>query len=159
MDPKLKTYAITASCAANSSKTAIVAKNSINVPIITLGGTAGNEEGAGMTPLEASLGTLVACQASTARYIAGKILNIKIGAISFPVVEGTLDLNGFYTGSVPSHFNKVNVVCEVETAESKETIAKLFELVEKQCPLHSLMHAAHVEMNFSWSIKEPASKL
>jgi len=94
MSQQLKTYSITASCAAKSSKTTFVAKTIPQAPL-TLGGTANNEDGAGMTPLEASLGSLVACHVITARYIASKILNIKIGAFNFPVVEGTIDLNGF----------------------------------------------------------------
>ena len=107
----------------------------------------------GMTPLQNVLGSLAGCEVATARFIAGQ-MGIQIGAMRFPKIVGWLDVRGFGKGdtSVPLHFQRVDMVCEIETDASEETINILKERVEAQCPVYGLFKAANCRMNIDWQI-------
>jgi len=151
----MKTYSVQGSCAAQSTRVSFTSHT--NNKTIVIGGNPKYETAeTGMTPLEASLGALIACEAITARFLAQKVLNLKIGAINFVTVEGDIDVKGMSTGTQPAHFSKVKIVAEVETEESQEKITLLHETVGRYCPVYSMFKHSGTVMEGEWIAKKPA---
>jgi uncharacterized OsmC-like protein len=107
----------------------------------------------GVSPLQSALGALAGCEIATARFIAGQ-MKIKIGSMNFPKVVGWLDVRGYGKGdtSVQLHFQRVDMVCEIETDATQEVIDILKDRVEHQCPVYGLYRAAGVQFNVEWKI-------
>ncbi len=89
---------------------------------------------AAMTPVEALLGTLGACQGIVAAAFA------KAQGVSFEEfhveIEGDMDLDGIMgKPGVKVGFQEIRFVMHFKTNESQETMEKFVEFIERTCPI------------------------
>lgn len=87
-----------------------------------------------MTPMEALLGTLGACQAIVAAAYAKAH---KVSYKEFSVeIEGDMDMDGFMgKAGVRPGFQEIRYTMHFKTKESKETIEKFAKFIEQTCPI------------------------
>ena len=104
----------------------------------------------GPNPLQSVLGALAACENVTARFIARE-MNFDLQDISFKI-KGEFDPKGFMGDpSVRPYFEKVTVEATVTTSESEDRIKEMQEKVESRCPVYTMLKAANVELNDTWT--------
>ena len=104
---------------------------------------------AGPTPLQLVLAGLCACETVTMRRLSRKL---RIQVDSFDVVaEGVIDARGRTAAApVPPHFLKVRVRVQIGTPEPDDRVQRLKELVERHCPVATLMQAAPLQFDSVW---------
>ncbi|KUP04141.1 osmotically inducible protein C [Bacillus coahuilensis m2-6] len=104
----------------------------------------------GPNPLQAVLGALAACENVTANMVARE-MKFNLEGITFEI-KGTFDPRGFMGDpSVRPYFETVTVEAKVQTDETEERIKELQEKVESRCPVYTMMKAANIEMNDTWT--------
>ena len=104
---------------------------------------------AGPTPLQLVLSGLCACETVTMRRLAPK-LRMQVDGFEI-VARGLIDARGRNaTAPVPAHFLTVEVRARVQTPEPSERVQRLKELVEKHCPVATLMQAVPLEFDSVW---------
>ncbi|OIJ12291.1 osmotically inducible protein C [Anaerobacillus arseniciselenatis] len=104
----------------------------------------------GPNPLQSVLGALAACENVTARFIARE-MNFDLQDISFKI-KGEFDPKGFMGDpSVRPYFETVTVEATVTTSESDDRIKEMQEKVEARCPVYTMLKAANVELNDTWT--------
>ncbi|RPE88627.1 putative OsmC-like protein [Salisediminibacterium halotolerans] len=131
---------------------------------LALKATAGNHEmvldegsqmggkDSGPNPLQTSLAALASCETVTAN-MAAKEMGFDLQSIDFEI-EGEFDPKGFMGDpSVRPYFQTVRVNATVKTSESEERVKELQEKVEARCPVYTMMKAADVKMEDSWTVK------
>lgn len=103
----------------------------------------------GPSPLELVVSGLCACETVTMKRMADKM---RMRVDGFEVeARGTIDRRGRKgTADVPAHFLRVEVRARVKTAESDERVQRLKELVERHCPMATLMRGAPLEFDSVW---------
>lgn len=88
----------------------------------------------GMSPMEALLGTLGACQAIVAASYA-KAHRVSYEAFSVEM-EGDMDMDGFMGKSdVRPGFQEIRYTMHFKTTESKEKIEQFSKFIEETCPV------------------------
>ncbi|KAL0489824.1 hydroperoxide reductase [Acrasis kona] len=109
----------------------------------------------GMTPLHGLLGTLAACETATARFHAAQ-QKLDIGEIKFKKVEGTINSRAFVgtEKDVQPYFLNVNVEAEIDTSIGQDKLNEFKEVVEKHCPVYTLLKAAKVDIKSTWTVKQ-----
>jgi uncharacterized OsmC-like protein len=106
-------------------------------------------EDAGPTPLQLVLAGLCACETVTLRRLAPKI---RMEVQGFEIAaDAVIDARG-RSGSdeVPAHFLRVHVRARVRTPEPPERVQRLKELVERHCPVATLLQAAPLQFDSVW---------
>lgn len=106
-------------------------------------------EDAGPTPLQLVLAGLCACETVTMHRLAAKIRMVVEG---FEVAaHGVIDARGRSgLAEVPAHFLRVEVRARVRTPEPAERVQRLKELVERHCPVATLLQAAPLKFDSVW---------
>lgn len=113
-------------------------------------GTQMGGQGLGPNPLQSVLGALAACENVTARTVARE-MNFTIDDLSFDI-KGQFDPRGFMgDASVRPYFESITVEAKIQTSESAERIKELQEKVESRCPVYTMLKAANVQMNDTWT--------
>lgn len=104
---------------------------------------------AGPTPLQLVLAGLCACETVTMHRLAAKLHMVVQG---FEIdAHGIIDARGRSGDArVPSHFLRVEVRARVRTSEPAERVQRLKELVERHCPVATLLQAAPLEFASVW---------
>ncbi|PSL44447.1 putative OsmC-like protein [Salsuginibacillus halophilus] len=106
----------------------------------------------GPNPLQTSLAALASCENVTANMVA-KEMGFDLQSIHFDV-EGEFNPKGFMgQEGVRPYFQTVTVNAVVETSESEERLKELQEKVEARCPVYTMMKAADVTMQDTWTKK------
>ncbi len=104
----------------------------------------------GPNPLQSVLGALAACENVTARFIARE-MNFDLQDITFKI-KGEFDPKGFMGDpSVRPYFETVTVEAMVTTSENDDRIKEMQEKVEARCPVYTMLKAANVELNDTWT--------
>ena len=104
---------------------------------------------AGPTPLQLVLSGLCACETVTMKRVADR-LRMRIDAFEIDA-EGVIDVRGRKgTADVPAHFLRVEVRARVSTEEPDERVQRLRELVERHCPVATLLRSAPLEFDSRW---------
>lgn len=104
----------------------------------------------GPNPLQSVLGSLAACENVTARFVARE-MKFDLQDLSFNI-SGQFDPRGFMgDASVRPYFESITVESTITTSESEERINELKEKVEARCPVYTMLKAANVEMNDTWT--------
>ncbi|UII56298.1 OsmC family protein [Cytobacillus spongiae] len=104
----------------------------------------------GPNPLQSVLGALAGCENVTARFIARE-MNFHLEDITFEI-NGTFDPKGFMgDATVRPYFERVTVEAKVKTEETDDRIKELQQKVESRCPVYTMLKAANVEMNDTWT--------
>ena len=103
----------------------------------------------GPTPLQLVLSGLCACESVTMKRTANKM---RMRVDGFEVeAHGVIDVRGRKgTADVPAHFLRVEVRARVRTPESDERVQRLRDLVERHCPVTTLLRAAPLEFESVW---------
>jgi uncharacterized OsmC-like protein len=103
----------------------------------------------GPTPLQLVLSGLCACEAVTMKRVADR-MRLRVDGFEIEA-EGVIDLRGRKgTADVPAHFLRVVVRARVRTTESAERVERLREVVERSCPVATLLRAAPLEFTSTW---------
>jgi putative redox protein len=106
-------------------------------------------EDAGPTPLQLVLAGLCACETVTMRRLAPK-LRMRVDGFEI-AAHGVIDARGRNaTAAVPCHFLKVEVRARIATPEPIERVERLRELVERHCPVATLLRAAPLIFDSVW---------
>ena len=106
-------------------------------------------EDAGPTPLQLVLAGLCACETVTMRRLAPKIrLQVDGFAIEARAVIDARGRSG--DERIPAHFLRVEVHARVSTSEPPERVQRLKELVERHCPVATLLQSAPLEFSSQW---------
>lgn len=104
----------------------------------------------GANPLQTVLGALAGCENAAARVIARE-MNFDLQDLSFKI-KGTFDPKGFMGDpNVRPYFETITVEATVTTSESADRIKELQEKVESRCPVYTMLIAANIEMNDTWT--------
>jgi putative redox protein len=103
----------------------------------------------GPTPLQLVLSGLCGCEAVTMARMAKKM---RIAVDSFEIeAAGVIDVRGRKgTADVPAHFLKVTVHARVRTAASAERVKALRGVVERHCPVATLLQSAPLVFESGW---------
>jgi len=111
-------------------------------------------------PLLYFLGALAGCETATSHMASKKMEPpFFLNKIKF-MIEGSLDPRGFQgVSGVASHFQHITISATVFTEEGDDRIQQLKSQVERQCPLHSLVHAAKIPVTSEWKRAEVSSYL
>lgn len=73
--------------------------------------------------------------------------------------EGDLDRRGRKgTADVPVHFSSVRVVVKIRTSETDKRLDRLAELVDRYCPVDSLIKAAVPDYSVTWERVEEGNQ-
>ncbi|HYY54406.1 MAG TPA: OsmC family protein [Candidatus Dormibacteraeota bacterium] len=108
---------------------------------------AGHDEGP--TPLQLVLSGLCACEAVTMKRTADR-MRMRVEGFEIEA-EGVIDVRGRKgTADVPAHFLRVDVRARVRTSETDERVQRLRELVERHCPVATLLRSAPLEFHSAW---------
>ena len=103
----------------------------------------------GPTPLQLVLSGLCACETVTMKRTADK-LRMRVDGFQIEA-DGVIDVRGRKgTADVPAHFLRVDVRARVRTSESEERVERLRELVERHCPVATLLRSAPLEFRSTW---------
>lgn len=103
----------------------------------------------GANPVEYHLAALTACNTITFATVASE-QNFSYKNIDYKT-DGDLDIRGFLgVEGVPTYFQNINIVLEIETDESEAAIENLKVAVEKRCPLYNLSKDAGIEIISEW---------
>lgn len=103
----------------------------------------------GANPVEYHLAALTACNTITLATVAQE-QNFSYGKIEYRT-DGDLDIRGFLgVEGVPTYFQNIQVILEIETEESDEAIANLKAEVERRCPLYNLSKDAGIDITSEW---------
>ncbi len=108
---------------------------------------------AGPTPLQLVLAGLCACETVTMHRLSEKI---RVRVDQFEITaRGIIDARG-RSGSdeVPAHFLRVEVRARVWTSDAAERVRRLQELVERHCPVATLLQSAPLEFDSAWEKAE-----
>lgn len=107
----------------------------------------GHDEGP--TPLQLVLSGLCACTAVTMKRTADRM---RMRVDGFDVeAEGVIDVRGRKgTADVPAHFLRVQLHARVRTPDSLERVQRLGALVERHCPVATLLRSAPLEFECDW---------
>lgn len=104
---------------------------------------------AGPTPLQLVLSGLCACEAVTVKRVADK-MRLRVDGFEIEA-EGVIDVRGRKgTADVPAHFLRVVVRARVRTPETAQRVARLREVVERCCPVATLLRSAPLEFESTW---------
>jgi uncharacterized OsmC-like protein len=108
----------------------------------------GGEDG-GPTPLQLVLAGLCSCETVTMHRMAQKI---RMPVKAFDIAAyGVIDARGRSgLDDVPAHFLRVEVRARVSTSEPAERVQRLKELVERHCPVATLLQAAPLQYDSVW---------
>ena len=110
----------------------------------SLGGT-----DAGPNPLQYVLGALAGCEEVVANQVA-KQMGFQLDGIDFDIM-GFIDPRGMMgQDDVVPYFQHITIRASVKTPESTERIRELQEMVDKRCPVLTLIHAAGVKVDTEW---------
>lgn len=110
-------------------------------------------EDAGPTPLQLVLAGLCACETVTMRRLAPKIrMDVQAFEIAAHAVIDARGRSG--SDEVPAHFLKVEVHARVRTPEPDARVQRLKELVERHCPVATLLQAAPLTFESVWEKAE-----
>ncbi len=106
-------------------------------------------EDAGPTPLQLVLSGLCACETVTMRRLSQKI---RLAVDGFEIAaRAVIDTRGRSGDDrIPAHFLRVEVRARVVTAEPEERVQRLKELVERHCPVATLLQAAPLAFDSIW---------
>lgn len=104
---------------------------------------------AGPTPLQLVLSGLCACETVTMRRLSQKL---RMHVDGFEIAaHGIIDARGRNAAApVPAHFLKVEVRVRIHTPEPAERVQRLKDLVERHCPVATLLQAAPLEFDSVW---------
>lgn len=103
----------------------------------------------GPTPLQLVLSGLCACEAVTMRRMADK-MRMQVDGFDIDAV-GVIDTRGRKgTADVPAHFLDVRVHVRIRTPEGDERVARLRDVVERHCPVATLMQSAPLHFESVW---------
>ncbi|AOM82711.1 OsmC family protein [Salisediminibacterium beveridgei] len=106
----------------------------------------------GPNPLQTTLSALASCENVTA-HMAAKEMNFDLKGIEFDI-SGKFDPKGFMGDpNVRPYFETVTVNAKVRTSESEERLKELQERVEARCPVYTMMKAADVDLQDTWTIE------
>lgn len=94
----------------------------------------------GMNPVEVTLASLAGCLSITAKLLAKK-MNIEIEKLSIKV-EGEIDEEAMTSAEVDSGFKDIEYKIKFESDSSKEKIEKLYQSIEKYCPVSDTIKRA-----------------
>lgn len=109
---------------------------------------------AGPNPLEYVLAALAGCEEVIAQG-AAKQLGFQLDGIDFDV-EGVIDPRGLIgQPDVLPYFQSVTIRARVKTTEHEARIHELQELVDKRCPVFTLIQAAGVPVDTKWEKAQP----
>jgi putative redox protein len=104
---------------------------------------------AGPTPLQLVLSGFCACETVTMRRFADK-LRMQIDGFEI-TAHGVIDARGRKgLAPVPAHFLKVEVRARLRTPESADRVQRLRELVERHCPVATLLQSAPLQFDSVW---------
>ncbi len=103
----------------------------------------------GPTPLQLVLSGLCACETVTMRRLSEKI---RMAVDGFEIAaRAVIDARGRSGDErIPAHFLRVEVRVRIRTAESEERVHRLKELVERHCPVATLLQAAPLAFDSVW---------
>jgi uncharacterized OsmC-like protein len=121
-------------------------------PLISDEPPARGGEDRGPSPLELVLASLCACiNVSTARMAAK--LRFAYSDLETEA-QGVLDTRGRKgLADVPVHYRRVRLRVSIETGESDQRLERLRDLVERYCPVSSLIRAAVPDYEVTWRRK------
>ncbi len=106
-------------------------------------------EDAGPTPLQLVLSGLCACETVTMRRLSEK-LRMRVDGFEISA-HGVIDARGRNAQApVPAHFLRVEVRARVRTDEPAARVRRLKQLVERHCPVATLLQAAPLEFDSIW---------
>jgi len=104
---------------------------------------------AGPTPLQLVLSGLCACEAVTMKRVAER-MRLRVDAFEI-AAEGVIDVRGRKgAADVPAHFLRVVVRARLRTPDGAERVERLREVVERCCPVATLLRAAPLEFDSIW---------
>jgi len=104
---------------------------------------------AGPTPLQLVLSGLCACETVTMRRLSKK-LRMQVDGFEI-AAHGVIDARGRNAEApVPAHFLKVEVRARVQTPEPDARVQRLKELVERHCPVATLLQSAPLQFDSVW---------
>jgi uncharacterized OsmC-like protein len=110
-------------------------------------------EDAGPTPLQLVLAGLCACETVTMRRLAPK-LRMQVDGFEIDA-HAVIDARGRSGDArIPAHFLRVEVLARVRTPEPPERVQRLKELVERHCPVATLLQSAPLEFRSEWEKTE-----
>lgn len=106
-------------------------------------------EDRGPTPLQLVLSGLCACETVTMRRLSEK-LRMRVDGFEI-AASGVIDARGRNAEApVPAHFLGIEVRARVRTPEPAVRLERLKELVERHCPVATLLQAAPLAFDSVW---------
>jgi uncharacterized OsmC-like protein len=110
-------------------------------------------KGKGANPLSHFLGALCGCSQYTL-YKCAEELGVDIGHVKWRA-SGKLDLRGLKgEEGVPSRFQSITVVAEMDTKASKAELQQLQEMVEQRCPVANTIEATGMEFTVEYKSRD-----